>query len=99
MSRSYLRKEHPLHVEKQNIEMDYARLEVGGWSQTKRSTYPETLGEKKGGLAPQKKSHKLALHGVRHRFEAVMRMELLIDMVQMVPQGLRRDSQLASNFR
>ncbi|MGH2509834.1 MAG: hypothetical protein ACRDHZ_20840, partial [Ktedonobacteraceae bacterium] len=35
--------------------------------------------ERIGLLASTKKSHELALHGVRHRFEAVMRMQLLID--------------------
>lgn len=98
MSRSYLHEEHLLHVEKPSIEMDYARLEVGGCSQTKRSTCPETLGAKKSGLAPKKKSHKLALNRVCHRFQAVVRVQFLIDMVQMVPQGLQRDPQLARNF-
>lgn len=54
----------------------------------KRSTCSETLGKKKSGLAPKKKSDKLALNGVCHRFEAVARMQLLIDMVQMITQSL-----------
>lgn len=54
--------------------------------------------KKKSGLTPQKESHKLALHGVRHRLQAIVRVQFLVDMVQMVPQGLRRNSQLASNF-
>ena len=98
MSRSYLRKEHLFHLEKPNMEMDCARLEVGGWSQTKRSTCSGTLGEKEE-WTPRKKSHKLALHGVRHRLQAIVRVQFLVNMVQMVPQGLRRNSQLASNFR
>lgn len=64
----------------------------------KRSTCSETLGKKKSGLAPKKKSDKLALNGVCHRFEAVARMQLLIDMANdyakfALLNPLRMDSQ------
>jgi len=36
---------------------------------------------------------------VCNRLQTIMRVQLLIDVVQMVPQSLQRDPQLARNFR
>ncbi len=36
---------------------------------------------------------------VSHRFETIVRAELAIDVMQMVPKRLRRDGQLARNRR
>ena len=44
--------------------------------------------EKRVDCRNSKRSEKLALHGVRYCFEPVVGVEFLIDMVQMVAQGL-----------
>ena len=38
------------------------------------------------------------LDGVRYGLKPIVRVQLLVDMVEMVPQSLKRDSQLARNL-
>jgi len=40
---------------------------------------------------------QLALHSVGDGFQAIVRMELLVDVVQVVAQSLRGDSEVARN--
>ena len=46
----------------------------------------------------QKRSEKFALHGVCDGFQAVVSVQFLIDVVQMVAQGLQSYFQRACNF-
>ena len=45
------------------------------------------------------KSHQLSLDSVRDCLKSIVGVQFLIDMMEMIPQSLRRDSQFAGNFR